>query len=131
MAEVAGTYGVGGELSPKYLMAAAAIFIFGTILACIASTRWLLSGEVDIINALASFNTMSVQAGGVWNAPKTLGTYWDAIVTMFSWGYPFLDYSWAIFIKIPLWIVSIGVVWGLIQVFATIIQGLVSMVRSF
>ncbi len=118
-------------MSPKYLMAVAGIFIFGTILSCLASGLWIGQNEVDIVNGLASFNTMSVQAGGVWNAPKTLGTYWDAAVTVLSWGYPFLGYSWALFVKIPLWIVSIGAVWGFIQIFATIIQGLVSMVRSF
>lgn len=118
-------------MRPQLLMAAAAIFILGTLLACLSSGRWLLSGETDIINALASFNTMSVQAGGVWNAPKTLSTYWDAVVTALSWDYPFLESSWCIFVKIPLWVVSIGVIWGFIQVFVTIIQGLVSMVRGF
>ena len=118
-------------MKPQMIMGAMAIFFLGTILATIASGSWLLNGEMDIINSLASFNTMSVQAGGVWNAPKTLGTYWDAIVTALSWNYPFFESGWTIFIQIPLWIISIGVVWGLIQVFATIIQGLVGMVRSF
>lgn len=118
-------------MRPQLLMGAFLIFILGTLLACLASGRWLADGETDIINALASFNTMSVQAGGVWNAPKTLSTYWDAVVTAFSWNYPFLDYAWAWFIKIPLIVVSIGVIWGFIQVFVTIIQGLVGIVRSF
>lgn len=118
-------------LRPQLLMAAVGIFIVGTLLACLASGRWLLSGEINIINALASFNTMTVQAGGIWNAPKTLTIYWDAVVTALSWNYPYLESSWCIFIKIPLWLVSIGVVCGLIQLFVTIIQGLVSMVRSF
>ena len=118
-------------MRPQLLMTAAGIFIVGTLLACIASGRWLLNGETDIINALASFNTMSVQAGGVWNAPKTLATYWDAIITALSWNYPYLDSAWALFIKIPLWTISMGVVWGFIQVAMTIIQGLVGMVRSF
>jgi len=118
-------------MNPKLLMAAVLIFILGTLLSCLASGRWLMDGETDIISALASFNTMSVQAGGVWNAPKTLGTYWNAIVTALGWGYPYLESSWAIFIKIPLWIVSIGVIWGIIQLFVSIIQGLVGIVRSF
>ena len=117
-------------MSPRYLMGAFGIFLIGTVLSCICSGRWLLNGETDIINALASFNTMSVQAGGIWNAPKTLSTYWDAIITALTWGYPFLDSAWALFVKFPLWIVSIGVVWGMIQVFAMIIQGLVGIVRS-
>src|SRR3972149_10072443 len=117
-------------MSPKLLMTAFGIFFVGTILAAISSGVWFSDNEVGIVNALASFNTMSVQAGGVWNAPKTIGTYWDATITALTWSYPFLEGSWALFIKIPLWILSIGVVWGLIQLFATIIQGLVGFVRS-
>jgi len=112
-------------------MGAFAIFIIGTLLACLASGRWLLNGEVNIINSLASFNTMQVQAGGVWNAPKTLTDYWNAVITCLTWNYPFLESAWCIFIKIPLWTVSIGVVYGFIQLFVTIIQGLVGIVRSF
>ena len=117
-------------MSPKLIMTAFAIFLLGTVLACICSGRWLGSTETDIITALASFNTMSVEAGGGWNAPKTLGTYWDAMITTLSWNYPYLDSSWAIMVKIPLWVISIGVVWGIIQLFVSIIQGLVSFVRS-
>lgn len=117
-------------MRPQLLMGAVAIFILGTLLAALCSGRWLVNGEIDIINALASFNTMSVQAGGVWNAPKTLGTYWDAIVTALTWSYPYLDSAWAVFIKIPLWVISLGVIWGIIQVFVTIIQGLVGIVRT-
>ena len=89
-----------------------------------------MQGEIDIINALASFNAMEVQAAGVWNAPKTLSTYWDAIVTALTWGYPWLDYAWLFPIKMVLWTVSIGVVWGLVQVFVQIIQSLVGFTRS-
>jgi hypothetical protein len=117
-------------MSPKMIMACFFIFIVGTMLAALCSGRWLIGGEINIFNALASFNTMSVQAGGGWQAPKTLSTYWDGLVTMFTWNYPFLESSWAIFVKIPLWVVSIGVIWGMIQLFVTVIQGLVGFVRN-
>lgn len=117
-------------MSVKMIMAVFSIFILGTLLSCLCSGVWFGSDEVDIVNALASFNTMSVQAGGVWNAPKTLTTYWDAAVTMFTWGYPFLDYDWLILVKIPLWIVSVGAAWGFLQLFVSIIQGLFSMFRN-
>ena len=117
-------------MRPQLLMGAVGIFIIGTLLACLASGRWLLNGEIDIVNALASFDTMSVQAGGVWNAPKTLATYWDAIITALSWNYPFLDYAWAFPVKMILWVISLGVVFGLISLFVQIITGLVGIVRS-
>lgn len=117
-------------MRPQLLMGAVGIFIIGTILACICSGRWLLGGEVNIINALASFNMAEIQTAGGWSVPKTIFTYWNAIVTALSWNYPFLDSPWAMFVKIPLWIVSVGVVWGLIQVAMTVVQGLIGSVRN-
>jgi hypothetical protein len=120
-------------MSVKMMMAIFAIFILGQVLSCLCMGIWPGDKQIDIWNTLASFNTMSVQSGGVWNAPKTLGTYWDGVITMLTWNYPFLDYEvyeWVLLAKIPLWVISIGVVWGIIQLFVSIIQGLVSMVRS-
>lgn len=117
-------------MSPKTIMGCFFIFVVGTMLAALCSGRWLINGEINIFNALASFNTMSVQAGGGWQAPKTLSTYWDALITMFTWDYPYLESTWAIFVKIPLWVISIGVIWGMIQLFVTVIQGLVGFVRN-
>ena len=117
-------------MRPQLLMGAAAIFIIGTVLACVCSGRWLVGGEMNIINALASFNMVGVQSAGVWDVPKTISTYWDAVATALSWNYPFLDSPWAMFVKIPLWLVSIGVVWGFIEVALTVVQGLVSAVRG-
>ena len=111
-------------------MGAAGIFIVGTLLACIASGRWLLNGEINIFNAVASFNTMTVQAGGGWGVAKTIATYFDAIITMLTWNYPFLSSGWAIFVKIPLWVISFGVVWGLIQTAISAVQGIVGTIRT-
>ena len=116
-------------MRPTLWMGFMAIFILGTTLSLITSERWLLSGEQDIVNALASFNEMSIQSGGVWNAPKTIGTYWDATITALTWGYPFLDSPWLFWLKYILWIVSFGVVFGIIQIFVSVISGLVSRLR--
>ena len=112
------------------LMAAFGIFMVGTILAVIASGRWRLAGEVGIFNALASFNAVDLQAGGGYAVPKGLALYWDALVTMLTWNYPFLDSAWAIFIKIPLWTISIGVVWGILQMAIGVLSGIVGAIRS-
>ena len=117
-------------MRPQLLMTAIGIFLIGTLFACISSGRWLLNGEVNIINALASFNTPSMDVGGGWAVPKALSTFWDAVVTALAWNYPYLDSPWALFIKFPLWLVSIGVIWGFIQVAIGAIQGIVGSVRS-
>ena len=118
-------------MRPQFLMFCAIIALGGTLLACFSSGRWINNGETNIINALASFNTMSVQAGGGWTAPKTLATYWDAAVTFFSWNYPFLQGGWAFFIRLPLIVITIGATWGFIQLAIAVIGSLVSMVRYF
>lgn len=117
-------------MRPQLLMGAMGVFIVGTLMCCICSGRWLLNGEINIINALASFNMMSVSAGGLWSVPKMLGSFFSAIITALSWNYPFLSSDWALFVKIPLWLVSIGVVWGLIEVAINVIQGIVSGLRN-
>lgn len=117
-------------MRPQQIMAFAGVFIVGTMLACISSGRWLLNGEIDIINALAGFNAVEYQAGGIWSVPKGVGRYWDAAVTALGWKYPFLEYEWAIGLRAILWIISIGVVWGFLQFAVTVIQGLVGFARS-
>lgn len=112
------------------LMGAFGIFVIGTMLACISSGRWLLNGETNIFNSLASFNVMSVESGGGWGVAKTVSDYWQGIVTMFTWNYPFLASPWAIIIKIPLWMVSIGTIWGFIELALSAVQGLLGSLRN-
>lgn len=116
-------------MRPQQLMGAAGIFILGTMLACIASGRWLLGGETNIINALASFNTVSVDAGGFWSVPKNTSAFISACVTALSWNYPFLSSAWAFVVKIPLWLISIGVVYGLITLAFSAISGFIGAIR--
>ncbi len=112
-------------MRPQILMTAFGIFIMGVVFACISSGRWLLGGEMDIINALASFNIMSIQVGGAWGLPAGIVKFYSAISTAFLWDYPYLASGWAIFIKIPLWLVSITVIWGLIELSVNLVQGIV------
>jgi len=111
-------------------MTAVGIFLMGTILALISSGRWFLGGEVSIIEALASFNAVEVSAGGGWEVAKGVPMFFSAIMTAFSWNYPFLSSPWAVFVKIPLWLVSVGVAWALIEVAMGAVQGLIASLRS-
>ncbi len=117
-------------MRPQLLITVFGVFIFGTMLAAIASGSWLLGGETNIIRALASFNTVTLQAGGGWGIFQGLITFGNAVATALTWDYPYLSDPWCIFIKIPLWLVSIGVVWGFIELATTAIQGIVGTIRS-
>ncbi len=112
-------------MRPQQIMAAFGIFIVGTLLCCLASGRWLLNGEQDIINTLASFNTVQD-----WVGVRGPVDWFNALVSAFTWRYPFLSSPWATFIKIPLWIISLGVIWGIIEIMIQLVQGAISGIRS-
>ena len=105
------------------------VFIVGTLLSCIISGRWLVNGEINIINSLSSFNTVGVQSGGL-SMISTLLSYWDGVVTMLTWNYPYLDNVWGNIFKLFLYIISIGVVYGFIQLFIMALSAVVSAIRS-
>ena len=120
-------------MRPHYFIAAFGIFVIGTMISAIASGRWLVNVEMNIINAITSMNAASVQAGDSWDIPKALGGvggFLDGVVTVLSWRYPFLETPWAIFIKIPLWACSLGVLLGLYQLFMSAIQGVLGALRG-
>ena len=117
-------------MSSARLQQATLVFIGGTILSCVCSGRWLLSGETNIINALASFNTLEIQSGGGWAVPKGLVDFFSALITALAWNYPFLSSPWAIFIKVPLWLISIGVIVALVAASKSLLQGFLGVFRG-
>jgi hypothetical protein len=116
----------------QMIMFAVGIFVLGTVLMCITSGRWLLNDEVNIINALASFENKQF---GDFVTPNFFISFFNAVITAVSWHYPgtWLDETangWVIFIKIPLWIVSIGVIVAMVEAARLLIQGVVSTMKT-
>jgi hypothetical protein len=115
-------------MRPQLLMFAYGVFIIGTLLSLICSGRWLLNGEINIINALSSFD-MNVVSG--WPIPTGIANFFSAIFNMISWNYPYLDNPWGFVLKLVLLFpVSIGVVIGLLELAATVVSGIFSAIRS-
>lgn len=117
---------------PQWFLLAITIFIFGTILMCVSSGRWLTNGETNIINALASFENKQF---GDFVTPNFFISFFNAVITAVSWHYPgtWLDETangWVTFIKIPLWLVSIGVIIAMIEAARILIQGAISTIKS-
>ena len=118
-------------MRPQLLMFCFGVFVIGTMLSAIISGRWLVSGEVNLINALASFNVVEMQGAGGSGMMSMLGSYWNAMVTMLSWNYPYLDNDWGQIFKIVfLYLISVGVIYGFIQLFVIALSGVVSAIRS-
>jgi hypothetical protein len=114
-------------MRPQLLMAAYGIFIVGTLICCLASGRWLTNGETNILNSLASFQVVDIAS---WTGIRGVGGFWSALVTAFSWDYPLLSSPWWFPVKFFLWIVTLGVLWGIYEVMLIIAQGAISVVRS-
>lgn len=114
----------------RILSGAFILFVIGTMLSCICSGRWLLNGEINIFNALASFNVMSVESGGGWGVAKTAGDYWNGIVTAFSWNYPYLQSPWIFPVRLILQAISIMAIWGFVELALSAVQGLLGTLRS-
>lgn len=118
-------------MRPQLLMFCFGVFMIGTMLSAIISGRWLIDDEVSLFNALASFNVAEMQGAGGAGMVKHLKSYWDALVTMLSWKYPYLNNDWGrIFKMVFLFPLSVGVVYGFIQLFVIAMSGVVSAIRS-
>lgn len=119
-------------MRPNWLLMGVGIFLFGTVLMAITSGRWLVNGEINIINALASFENKSV---GDIVAPNALMAFFNAIITAVGWHYPgtWLDEArngWIMFLKFPLWLTSFAVIWALIDIGRYLVQGAITAIKS-
>jgi len=116
-------------MNPNRFQQCFLIFAVGTLLACIASGRWLLNGEMNVFNALSSFNTLQFQTSGLFSVPNGIASFFSGVATMFSWNYPFLSSPWAFPVKFLLWVISAGAIVALVQEGKGIIQGAISLFR--
>lgn len=118
-------------MRPQLLMFCVGVFAIGTILSLAYSGRWFTSGDIDILNTLAMVRGVEVQVSGGMSFLTPVIDFFSGIFTTISWSYPFLDNAWGFILKlIFLYPVSVGVVYGFIQLFVTIASGLVGLVRS-
>ena len=115
-------------MRPQLLMFAYGIFIVGTMLSLICSGRWLVNDEINIINALSSLH-MTESAG--LPMPTGIMAFFEGVFTAISWDYPYLDSPWGFCLKlILLYPVSLGVVYGILQLSVMIISAVFDALRS-
>lgn len=118
-------------MRPHMIMFLYGVFITGTVLSVIFSGRWIEEGEVSVINQLAGFSVVNVEAMGGWALPKNALMFFSALVTIFAWNYPFLDnFAGQLFKWFFLYPVSLGIIITLIQLAITVLQGIAGTIRS-
>ncbi len=118
-------------MRPQLLMFCYAVFIIGTMLSLATTGRWFTSADVSIIGTITSLQGVEIQTTGGVSFLKQTANFFNGMMTMISWKYPYLDNSWGTVFKwIFLYPVSVGVVWGFVELFAQIANGIAGFVRS-
>lgn len=96
----------------------------------ISSGVWFDEGFLSVITGLAKFHAESFAVGGGLSAPTGVTAFYDALVTVLTFNYPYLASPWVFPVKAFLWITSIGVVVGLIQFSIYVLSALVGLART-
>jgi len=112
-------------------MGAFGVFIIGTFTSMIASGIWVGANEVSVINQLAGIGVINVSSLGGLGLAKSMLTWFSAITTLLGWTYPYLDNAVGLVLKWTiLYPVTIGVVWGIVEIAQSAIQGLAGAIRT-
>lgn len=119
-------------MRPKLIMFCYFAFMVGTLLCLTIEGSWLGDEEVGLVNQLTGYTTLEVQGAGVWSIPKQIGGFFThGIPKLITWNYSYFDNSYAALFKWTiLYAISAGVVWGVIQVFIPVLQGLITGIRT-
>jgi hypothetical protein len=108
------------------------VFIMGTMLSLAMSGIWFGENEINMINTLTGYNIIQIQTlsfGSVIGMVS--GFFTNGLPMMLSWGYPYLDNFVGNVIKLAfLYPVTFGVVWGVIELFVQVLQGLASAIAK-
>lgn len=104
------------------------IFLGGNLVCVIFAGTWLGGTDLSNIQNLTSVNVQTTQGVGgssvITAATQLLTT---GIPTMVTWGYPFLDDGiGAIFKWFFLYPITIGMIWGVVELFAPALTGIFS-----
>ena len=118
-------------MRPQLIMFCFGVFGVGLMMSLISTGVWFGASDIGIINALSGFSLIKVETLGGQFIPTAISTWFNALVTVVTWNYPYLNNAWGWIIKLLiLYPVTIGVIVTLWQMFIQIIQGLAGMIRS-
>ena len=111
-------------MSPRWMGGLSFIFLLGSMLSLLLEGAYIGDTEISVINSLAGYSVL--EAGGLMAIPQlAVGFFTVGLPKLLLWDYAFLSggFAWVRLLFMPL---SIAVVWGVIQVFIGVAQGLLS-----
>jgi hypothetical protein len=111
-------------MSPRWIAGLSFVFILATAISLIIEGEYMGSDELNVINELTGFQAM--EAGGILSIPlMAVGFITHGLPKVLMWDYAFFSGGLEI-IRWVLMPLSITVVWGLIQTFISVAQGLLA-----
>jgi len=114
-------------MNPKLIMFVSFVFLIGTFTCLIIEGAYFGTEELDIVNSLTGFNIIQVSGAGVWTIPKlAYGFMTTGLPKLIFWDYNFFHGAYFFFRLLLIMTLSMGVVWGVIQTFLPVAQGILS-----
>lgn len=114
------------------LMFCFAVCIVGTAYSLISSGVWFGANEVGLINAIAGINAVRAGTLGGISVPQMPFEWMNALITMISWDYPYLDNAWGFIFKLLLlYPCTLGVAIAVWEMGMAVLQGFASIARTF
>ncbi|MDD4985951.1 MAG: hypothetical protein PHQ43_09200 [Dehalococcoidales bacterium] len=108
-------------MSVRWIMGLGFIWILGMILCQTLEGAFFSATDADVLNAMGSFR--NVEAGGLTAIPLLTTNWFDGFVQVITWDYSFLEGGFGL-VKIFMYGISLGVIWGIIQTFAPAATGI-------
>jgi hypothetical protein len=117
-------------MSPKILMFVSFVFFIGSLCCLFIEGAYFGPSDIDLVNSLTEYNVIEVSGGGTWSFAQIGSALISAIPKMIMWDYNFFTGGYIIFRLFFIMTLSVGVVWGIIQIFVTVAQGIIGWIRG-
>lgn len=113
-------------MNPKIIMFVSFVFLLGSFCCLFIEGDYIGTGEMDLANQLTGYNTLQVSGAGIWSIPKLAwGFMMHGLPKLLFWDYNFFQGGYFIFRLVLIMTLSVGLVWGVIQTFLPVAQGIV------
>ncbi len=111
-------------MNPKLLMFVSFVFFIGNLCCLFIEGDYIGTGELGLANALTGYNVLQVSGAGIWSIPKLAwGFMTHGLPKLLSWDYNFFQGGYFIIRLFLIMTLSVGIVWGVIQTFLGVAQG--------
>jgi hypothetical protein len=117
-------------MNPKILMFVAFVFFIGSLCCLFIEGDFIGTDQISLANSLTGYDVVEISGGGVWSFAKIGTALLSAIPKMIMWDYNFFTGGYFVFRLLFIMVLSTGVVWGIIQIFVTVAQGIIGLIRG-